>query len=198
MAADNTYFSPAAFGGARDVPIDPDCGPETTAFRPDRVRRLLAVIDLTARGEGVAGRARDIAVDSHADLLAVHVIDSRVVFEADGPCGYLLASERFSRRTPAAARRLELLLARNNAAWAESAVLCGDTNTALTDLVARWRPDVVVVDAREARHPSVALALERAGRSTRVHLLERTDAGAAVPRRRRAGGWVAAMFKFFA
>jgi nucleotide-binding universal stress UspA family protein len=198
MAADNSFFSPAALGAVPGVPKDPACGAEAPPFRPDGVRRVLAVIDLAARGEAVVGRARDIAVDSHADLLAVHVIDSRVVFESDGPCGYLLASERFSRRTPAAARRLELLLARNNAAWAESAVLCGDTNTALTDLVARWRPDVVVVDAREARHPSVALALERAGRSTRVHLLERTDAGAAVPRRRRAGGWVAAMFKFFA
>ncbi|HWS13670.1 MAG TPA: hypothetical protein VN279_12770, partial [Rhodocyclaceae bacterium] len=40
-----------------------------------------------ARGEAVVRRARALAIEHEAELMAVHVIDSRTMFESDGPCG---------------------------------------------------------------------------------------------------------------
>jgi hypothetical protein len=134
---------------------------------PGRVRRVLALVDLTARGQVVIRHAREIALGHEAELMVVHVIDTRTTVEPDGPCGWLVAAERFSRRVPRAAERLELALARSDAAWAESAVLCGDTDHELSDLLARWQPDVVAADAAGARRLAIrrsAEALRRAGR----------------------------------
>lgn len=138
-------------------------------------RRVLVLLDLTRRGEAVLQHATGIAANGRAALLAVHVIDKRPLFESDGPCGQFLPEERLFFTARAAARKLDLLLARNNAAWAESTVLYGKTEEALAALVRRWRPDVIVVDATIARRRGVADGFASAQGSARVLTLQHAD-----------------------
>jgi len=167
-----------AFDRGTAVAASPAPAAAPAAQALGRVRRILALVDLTARGEAVVRRTRELALEHEAELMAVHVIDSRTVFESDGPCGYLVAAERFSRRVPRAAQRLELALARGDASWAESAVLCGETERELSDLIARWRPDLVAVDAAGARHPAVRRSVEALRRAGRLTVVDRRAAPA--------------------
>lgn len=124
-------------------------------------RRVMALVDLAARGEQVIRHAAACCRGGEAALLAVHVADGRSLVDSDGPCGYFLAAERGARRMPDAARRLDQLLARNQAAWAESAVLTAGSSADLRALIERWRPDLVVTDRRSADHALTAPALRR-------------------------------------
>lgn len=125
-------------------------------------RRVLALIDLAGHGEAVIRRACACGLNGEGALLAVHVIDGRSLFDSDGPCGYFLAAERFGHRVPQAAQRLDLMLARNQAAWAESAVLVAGGAAALIEMVDRWRPDLIVADRHSATRPWAVAALRRA------------------------------------
>ncbi len=150
-------------GAAADRPHVPEDGAATAAALARSHRRILALTDLASRGEQVVRRARAISLSGEAALLAVHVIDGRTVFESDGPCGYFLAAERSGRRVPRAVQRLDLMLARNQAAWAESAVLVADSTEPLAGLIDRWRPDLILTDRRSAAQPWAAAALRRTG-----------------------------------
>lgn len=133
-------------------------------------RRVLAVVDLAVRGEQVIRHAAAVCQGGAAVLLAVHVVDGRSLVQSDGPCGYFLAAERCTRRMPGAARRLDLLLARNQAAWAESAVLVAEDPADLGALIERWQPDLIVTDRRSAARALMALALRRS--TCRVELAD--------------------------
>lgn len=159
--------------GQGAAPHSPPAAPRDAAWRAvfgSRQRRVLALVDLASRGEQVIRRACSNGLSGEAALLAVHVIDGRLMFEADGPCGYFLAAERFGRRVPQTARRLDLMLVRNQAAWAESAVLVADGPEPLTTLIERWQPDLIVSDRRSARQPWAAPALRAAG--CRIELID--------------------------
>ncbi|MCK7492721.1 MAG: hypothetical protein MZW92_15180 [Comamonadaceae bacterium] len=139
----------------------------------------------TARGEAVdPPRRASIALDSEADLLAVHVIDSRAVFESDGPVR--LPAWRPSAsppRTPRAAQRLQPAAGtRRRRSWAESAVLVRRRpNRELSDLIARWRPGP---GRRRCRaEPAIRPSAQRRAAATRLGA-DRSMPGPACPARR--------------
>lgn len=140
-------------------------------------RSVLVLLDLTTRGEAVLQYATGIAVKGRSTMLAVHVIDKRPWLGSDGPCGHFLPEEQQFFTARAAAKKLDLLLAKNNASWAESTVLYGKTEEALAALIRRRKPDLIVVDAKAARDRAVAGALASAQESTRVLALERAHRG---------------------
>ncbi len=138
-------------------------------------RRVLVLLDFNARGEALLRYAAGIAVKNQSAMMAVHVIDSHPWFESDGPSGYFLPEEEqfFTART--AAKRLDLLLARNNAPWAESTVLYGKTNEAFAKLITRWKPELIVVDTKAMHHRAIARGLASVHKSTQVLAIERAE-----------------------
>lgn len=138
-------------------------------------RRVLVLLDLTARGAAVLQYATGIAVKVRSAMMAVRVIDGQPWFESDGPGGQFLPEERLFFTARATAKKLDLFLAWNNVPWAESTVLYGKTNEALAALIKRWKPDLIVVDAKAARHRAVAGALASVQGSTQVLALERAQ-----------------------
>ena len=110
-------------------------------------RRILVPMPADGRGEILLRRAAEMLPVSRADMMVVQVLDTRAGFESDGPAGSLVG-EREARRVPGARRRLDLLLARHNLAWAEARVLCGEPRPAMTEFIRAWRPDLVVTCAR--------------------------------------------------
>lgn len=160
----------------RALPTQPEASQEGHSnLLAKRHCRVLALFDLTARGEAVLRYAAGIAVRDRSAMMAVHVMDDHPLFESDGPCGHFLPEERLFFTARVTARKLDLFLARNNAPWAESTVLYGKTNEALATLISRWKPDLIVVDAKAARHRAIAGGLASVPRSTRVLALERAE-----------------------
>lgn len=174
----NTLKSVVAHAGFDRRPLPEDAAHAAASTR-GRVRRVLVLVDLAARGERAIRHARRISLESGAGLLAVHVIDGRVHFELDRPCDAPLAMALFGRGVPRASRRLDLMLARNGAAWAESRVLVGDDARALQALIGRWKPDLVVADARSARAHWATSALA----GCRVELIDRKNEASPIARR---------------
>lgn len=136
-------------------------------------RRVLVLLDMTARGEAILRQATGVAAKNRAVLIAVHVLDRLPLFESDGPCGYFLAEERLFFAARATARKLDLFLARYGASWAESKVLYGRIDAALAELARRWRPDLVVADERAMRNGAIARGLAATEATTQLLTLER-------------------------
>lgn len=109
-------------------------------------RRILVPMPADGRGEILLRRAAEMLPAGRGDMMVVQVLDTRTGFEADGPAANL-PGERVARRVPGAKQRLDLLLARNNLAWAESRVLCGEPHPAMTEFIRAWKPDLVVTCA---------------------------------------------------
>lgn len=109
-------------------------------------RRILVPMPADGRGEILLRRAAEMLPASRSDMMVVQVLDTRTGIESDGPAGNL-RGERVARQVPGAKKRLDLLLARNNLAWAESRVLCGEPNPAMADFIRVWKPDLVVTCA---------------------------------------------------
>jgi hypothetical protein len=107
-------------------------------------RRVLALIDFNARGEAALRHAAATAAKDRSSLMVVHVIRGDSAFGSDGPGGRFLPEERLFFAARAAARKLDLFLARNDASWAESTVLYDNTEAALARLIARWKPDLIL------------------------------------------------------
>jgi hypothetical protein len=170
-----------ASGTVADASVRPVSQASTSVASGGGLRRVLALVDLASRGDQVIRHARSLSLGGEASLLAVHVLDGRSVFESDGPCGYFLAAERFGSRVPEVEHRLNLVLARNQAAWAESAVLVADSAEPLSGVIGRWKPDRIVTDRRSAAQPWAVAALRRAGCA--VDLVDATSAVAARPGR---------------
>jgi len=110
-------------------------------------QRILVPIPADGRGEILLRRAAEMLPTSRGNMMVVQVLDTRSGFESDGPAGSL-PGERAARQVPGAKKRLDLLLARNNLAWAESRVLCGEPHPAMTEFIRSWKPDLVVTCAR--------------------------------------------------
>jgi len=108
--------------------------------------RILVPMPHDGRGEILLRRAAEMLPASRGDMMVVQVLDTRTGFESDGPAGNL-RGERVARQVPGAKKRLDLLLARNNLAWAESRVLCGEPHPAMTEFIRVWKPDLVVTCA---------------------------------------------------
>lgn len=109
-------------------------------------RRILVPWPTDGRGEILLRRAAEMLPASLGDMMVVQVLDTRSGFDSDGPAGQL-AEERVARQVPDARKRLDLLLARNNMAWAETRVLCGVPRPTMSDFIRTWKPDLVVTCA---------------------------------------------------
>lgn len=110
-------------------------------------RRILVPMPADGRGEILLRRAAELLPACRGDMMVVQVLDTRSGFDPDGPAG-CLAGERTARRVPGARQRLALLLARNDLAWAESRVLCGEPRPTMAGFIRAWRPDLVVTCSR--------------------------------------------------
>jgi hypothetical protein len=135
-------------------------------------RKVLALTDFTARGEAVLRHASTTAARDGASLIAVHVIEDDPPFGSDGPGGGFLPEERQFFAASTAAEKLHLFLARNDAAWAESTVLCGRPDAALARLVAHWKPDLILTDEKAARNRAIVRGLAAARASVQVLTFE--------------------------
>ena len=109
-------------------------------------RRILIPLPADGRGEILLRRAAERLPASRGDMMVVRVLDTRHGFESDGPAGSL-PGERVARQVPGVKKRLDLLLARNNLAWAESRILCGEPRPAMAEFIRAWKPDLVVTCA---------------------------------------------------
>lgn len=109
-------------------------------------QRILVPLPADGRSEILLRRAAEMLSATRGDMMVVRVLDTRTGFESDGPAASL-PGERVARQVPGARKRLDLLLARNNLAWAESRVLCGEPRPAMTEFIRVWKPDLVVTCA---------------------------------------------------
>ena len=133
-------------------------------------QRILVPFTHGHSGVALLRRAGEIATSGDVELLVASVMDTRSVFEPDGPAA-LLPGERASRLAPAEQKRLELDLKRNGLNRAEATVIWGEPRTALSALIHRWCPDMIVCDGRTrrmlpARMPEDGPELVMLGRST--------------------------------
>jgi hypothetical protein len=101
-------------------------------------------------GSALLRRAGEIAASGDVDLLVVSVVDTRSGFDGDGPAG-TLPGERAARLAPPEQKRLEHDLKRHGLDEAQAKVIWGEPQTALSDLIRSWRPDLVVCDGRTRR-----------------------------------------------
>jgi hypothetical protein len=97
-------------------------------------------------------------------------MDTRSVFDPDGPAARL-PGDCASRLAPAEQKRLEHDLKRHGLSQAEATVIWGEPRTALSALIQRWRPDMIVCDGRTRRMlpprmPQDGPELVRLGRSS--------------------------------
>lgn len=106
-------------------------------------RRILVPIASGGQGDVQLRRAAELAQARRTQLLVVRVLDTRSGIEPDGPAA-ILPSEAAARGAPDAKKRLDLLLARNSLAWAESRVVWGEPKRVLADIIRAWEPDLVV------------------------------------------------------
>lgn len=109
-------------------------------------QRILIPMPADGRGEILLRRAAGMLPHGRGEMMVVQVLDTRSGFESDGPAGRL-AGDRVARQVPGARKRLDLLLARNNLAWAEARVLCGEPRPTMTGFIRQWQPDLVVTCA---------------------------------------------------
>lgn len=113
-------------------------------------QRILVPFTHGHSGSALLRRAGEIAASADAELLVVSVLDVRSGFESDGPSGSL-PGERAARLAPPEQKRLEHDLMRHGLGRAQATVIWGEPRSALSALIARWRPDVVVCDGRTRR-----------------------------------------------
>jgi nucleotide-binding universal stress UspA family protein len=113
-------------------------------------QRILIPFTHGHSGSALLRRAGEIAASGDAKLLVASVLDTRVVFEPDGPAA-LLPGERAARLAPAEQKRLEHDLKRHGLGRAEATVIWGEPRSVLSDLIVRWCPDLIVCDGRTRR-----------------------------------------------
>lgn len=106
-------------------------------------QRILVPILAGGQSDILLHRVAELTQVPRTQMLVVHVLDSHSAISSDGPAG-ALPGELAARRAPEAMKRLELLLARNNLAWAEAKVVWGEPNGLLSQLVREWAPDLIV------------------------------------------------------
>ncbi len=111
-------------------------------------RRILALVDLSAKGEAVARRAFQLARAGNAALALAAVVDYTPGFESDhvpfmGPREF---REAMLRDVSA---RLAAMRERVGAAGAEVLVGFGRAPRAVPDMARSWRPDLVLVGSHE-------------------------------------------------
>lgn len=94
-------------------------------------RRILVAIPACEPGEPLLQRAAALAGMNRDARVLVACLSG----PADAPARPRLASLR---------QRLDLLLARNNLAWAETRIAAGDARAVLADLIRSWRPDLLL------------------------------------------------------
>lgn len=117
-------------------------------------RRILVPVSGGGQSDLQLQRAAELAQAQQAKILVVRVLDIRSGFEPDGPAA-ALPSEAAARRAPGVKKRLDLQLARNNLAWAESRVVWGEPKQVLTGIMRDWKPDLVVSYAGQLVHEVV-------------------------------------------
>lgn len=138
-------------------------------------QRILVPFTHGHSGSALLRRAGEIATSGDVELLVASVLDTRSVFDADGPAA-LLPGERAARLAPAEQKRLEHDLKRHGLGRAEATVIWGEPRTALSGLIDRWCPDLIVCDGRTrrmlpARMPEdgpALVMLDRNGAMTRL------------------------------
>lgn len=138
-------------------------------------QRILVPFTHGHSGSALLRRAGEIASAGDAELLVASVLDTRSVFDPDGPAA-LLPGERAARLAPAEQKRLEHDLQRHGLGRAEATVIWGEPRTALSGLIHRWCPDMIVCDGRTrrmlpARMPEdgpALVMLDRIGRMARL------------------------------
>jgi hypothetical protein len=113
-------------------------------------QRILVPFTHGHSGSALLRRAGEIATSGDVELLVASVLDTRSVFDADGPAA-LLPGERAARLAPAEQKRLEHDLKRHGLGRAEATVIWGEPRTALSGLIDRWCPDLIVCDGRTRR-----------------------------------------------
>jgi hypothetical protein len=113
-------------------------------------QRILVPFTHGHSGSALLRRAGEIASSTDVELLVASVLDTRSVFEPDGPAA-LLPGERAARLAPAEQKRLENDLKRHGLGRAEATVIWGEPRTALSGLIDRWCPDMIVCDGRTRR-----------------------------------------------
>lgn len=113
-------------------------------------QRILVPFTHGHSGAALLRRAGEIAASGEFELLVVSVLDTRSVFEPDGPAGSL-PGERAARLAPAEQKRLEYDLMRHGLDQAQATVIWGEPRAALSALIHSWNPDMVVCDGRTRR-----------------------------------------------
>ena len=113
-------------------------------------QRILVPLTHGHSGSALLCRAGEIAASGEVELLVASVMDTRAVFDPDGPAARL-PGERASRLAPAEQKRLEHDLKRHGLSRAEATVIWGDPRTVLSALIERWCPDMIVCDGRTRR-----------------------------------------------
>lgn len=106
-------------------------------------QRILVPVPVGGHGDVLLHRAAELSRSHGAQMLVVHVIDTRSGFEPDGPAG-VLPGEAAARCVPEVKKRLDLQLARNNLGWAEAKVVWGEPRARLAEVIHAWKPDIVV------------------------------------------------------
>lgn len=105
-------------------------------------QRILLPIFSQGESDVLLHKVTELAQGRYTRLLVLRLLDTRGM-EPDGP-GASLPGEILSRRVPGLLQRLDLQLARNNLAWAETRVVWGEPQTALAEVIRTWQPDLVV------------------------------------------------------
>lgn len=113
-------------------------------------QRILVPFTHGHSGSALLRRAGEITASADVELLVVSVLDVRSGFESDGPVGSL-PGERAARLAPPEQKRLERDLMRHGLGQAQATVIWGEPRSALSALIERWRPDLVVCDGRTRR-----------------------------------------------
>jgi universal stress protein A len=109
-----------------------------------RYERILAVIDLSERGELVARRALRLARSCDARLAVAHVVDYTPGFESDH-VPFLTPQQMQGRLVRVARGELGALLGRIGADHVEQRVASGRPRREIVNLVSSIRPDLIVV-----------------------------------------------------
>lgn len=109
-------------------------------------RRILLPIFSQGQSDILLHKVTELAQRQHTRLLVVRVLDTRGM-QPDGPAA-TLPGEILSRRAPDILKRLDLQLARNNLAWAETKVVWGAPHDALSAVIRSWKPDLLVTSER--------------------------------------------------
>jgi hypothetical protein len=113
-------------------------------------QRILVPFTHGHSGSALLRRAGEIAASADVELLVASVLDTRSVFDPDGPVA-LPPGERAARLAPAEQKRLEHDLMRHGLGRATATVIWGEPRSALSGLIHRWCPDQILCDGRTRR-----------------------------------------------